>query len=242
MKALIINGTMRRGSTYHLTHMVLDKLDPKINLETKEFFLPKELPNFCVGCYNCILKGHEKCPHATSVEPIHQAMMEADLIILTSPVYVFDVSGQMKSFLDHFGFQWLSHRPDASMFNKIGLSVVTAAGAGLNATTKTLQTNLTWWGMKRTYSLSHAVMAASFQETTDKTKAKLDKKASKLAKTLSKTLLKKDQMNASIKTRLLFNLMKLGKKGHPEWNQLDYDFWKQSGYFDDVKPWIIKAQ
>jgi multimeric flavodoxin WrbA len=120
MKTCLIHGTMRKGSTYHITKMILDKLDSDLNNEVTEFFLPKDMPNFCVGCYQCIFKGEQLCPHASSVNKIHQAMVDADLIIITSPVYVFDVSGQLKAMFDHFGYQWMSHRPNKTMFNKIG--------------------------------------------------------------------------------------------------------------------------
>ena len=237
MKTCVINGTMRKGSTYHITKMILDKLDADLNNEVTEFFLPKDMPSFCAGCYQCIFKGEHLCPHISSVEKIHQAMVEADLIIITSPVYVFDVSGQLKALFDHFGYQWMSHRPNQAMFKKIGLSVVTAAGAGMKSTSKTIQTNMTWWGMMRTYSFNQAVMAASFGEIPAKVMVKIDKKTTDLASKLSRSLRRKDGLQPSLKTKFLFNIMKMAKKGHPEWNALDHQFWQNSGYFLSSKPW-----
>jgi multimeric flavodoxin WrbA len=237
MKTCLIHGTMRKGSTYHITKMILDKLDSDLNNEVTEFFLPKDMPNFCVGCYQCIFKGEQLCPHASSVNKIHQAMVDADLIIITSPVYVFDVSGQLKAMFDHFGYQWMSHRPNKTMFNKIGLSVVTAAGAGMKSTTKTMITNMSWWGMKRVYSLDQAVMAASYAEITPKIMAKIEQKTSAMAKRLSKALKLQQRLKPSLKTSFLFRLMKMMKKGHPEWNELDHQFWKDSGYFLSKMPW-----
>ncbi len=236
MNILIINGTQRRGSTYHITHQILDKLDPSIAKTIAEFFLPKDMPHFCVGCYACIYKGEEKCPHALSVDPIRQAMNTADLIVITSPVYVFDVSGQLKALFDHFGYQWMSHRPKASMFKNLGLSVVTGAGAGMKPTSKTILTNLRWWGIERSFSFTHAVMASSYAEISPKILAKIDQKTTKLAKQLSKAILKKQRQPALI-TQLLFKIMGLSKKGHPEWNELDHAYWKDQGFLDGKKPW-----
>jgi multimeric flavodoxin WrbA len=236
MKTCLINGTMRKGSTYHITKKMLSKMDADLNNEVTEFFLPKDMGNFCVGCYQCIFKGEHLCPHAASVSRIHQAMMEADLIIITSPVYVFDVSGQLKALFDHFGYQWMSHRPNNAMFGKLGLSVVTAAGAGMKSTSKTIVTNLTWWGVKRVYSLNQAVMAASYDEIPLKIMAKIEKKTTMMAKRLSREL-KAQHSKPALKTRFLFNLMKMAKKGHPEWNELDHQFWKDSGYFLSKSPW-----
>jgi hypothetical protein len=90
MKIVIINGTNHQGSTYHITHQLLNKLDGDI----KEFFLPKDFDDFCLGCTNCFKKDENLCPHRNKLKPIEEALIEADLIVLESPVYVyqFDVT------------------------------------------------------------------------------------------------------------------------------------------------------
>lgn len=238
MKITIINGTNRRGSTYHITHQIIESLDKQIQPIITEFFVPQALPQACVGCFRCIFESESKCPHANYTETIKTSMLEADLIILTSPVYVFNVSGSMKSFLDHFGYQWMSHRPEKSMFNKLGLSVVTAAGAGLKPTQKTLKTNLNFWGIKQTFGFKHAVMAKSYQEIPVDIKLKIEKKSRKLAGKISKAYLYPKKKPELI-TRLYFSIMRLGKKGHPEWNEVDHTYWLNNHYFES-KPWEIK--
>ncbi len=237
MNIVLINGSMRKGSTYHYAQMVIDNIKKESPVDLFEFFLPKDLPNFCMGCYSCIFKSEDKCPHVNQTSIIQKAIDESDLVILTSPCYVFDVSGQMKSFLDHFGYQWMSHRPNPKMFHKIGLGIVTAAGAGMKPALKTITRSLFWWGIGKTYGLSQAVMAASYSEIPEKIKLKMESKALKTAKSIAKNFSKIKKMKPGFLTRFLFNIMKLGKSGHPEWNQVDYDFWKKNGYFDGFKPW-----
>lgn len=53
MKIVIIHGT------YHIAHMLAEKLDGEI----REFFLPRDFGQFCVGCTRCILESEKKCPH-----------------------------------------------------------------------------------------------------------------------------------------------------------------------------------
>jgi len=238
MKITIIHGTNRKGSTYHITHQIINSLDKRIQPEIKEFFMPQALPHACVGCYRCIVESESKCPHSSFTEVLKQSMLDADFIILTSPVYVFNVSGSMKSFLDHFGYQWMSHRPEKTMFNKLGLSVVTAAGAGLKPTQKTLKTNLNFWGIKQTFGFKHAVMAKSYEEIPSKIKNQIDKKSKKLAQSISKAYLYPKKKPEGI-TRLYFYVMRLGKKGHPEWNEVDHSYWLKNHYFES-KPWDIK--
>ena len=237
MNITILHGTQRRGSTYTLIHQIVDQLDPQVEPVVTEFFLPQAMPHFCAGCYTCIFSDEQKCPHAASVHPIREALLAADLIIIGSPVYVFDVSGQLKALFDHFGYAWMSHRPEASMFGKVGLSVVTGAGAGMTPTTKTIQTNLQWWGVGRRFQLKHGVMASSYREIPASIKQQLDKKTAVMAKKISKALVKRQQ--PSWMTRVLFGVMRLSKKGHPEWNAKDHAYWQSQGYFEGNKPWKI---
>ena len=53
MKIVIIHGQSHKGSTYHIAHMLAEKLDGEI----KEFFLPRDFGEFCVGCTRCILES-----------------------------------------------------------------------------------------------------------------------------------------------------------------------------------------
>ncbi len=40
------------------------------------------------------------------------------LLFLASPVYVYHTTGAMKAFLDHYGYRWMVHSPEESMFKK----------------------------------------------------------------------------------------------------------------------------
>lgn len=103
MKITIVHGQNHKGSTYHIA----DILAKKLGGEVKEFFLPKDFDSFCVGCAQCFMKSETLCPHYEKLKPITDALDEADVIILASPVYVYHVTGQMKAFLDHYGYRWL---------------------------------------------------------------------------------------------------------------------------------------
>ena len=50
MKTVIISGQNHKGSTYHIARMLADK----IGGETKEYFLPKDFGEFCVGCTDAL--------------------------------------------------------------------------------------------------------------------------------------------------------------------------------------------
>ena len=50
MKIVMIHGQNHKGSTYHIGRKIADKIGTE---EIVEFFLPKDLNHFCVGCYAC---------------------------------------------------------------------------------------------------------------------------------------------------------------------------------------------
>lgn len=236
MNICIIHGSHRKGSTYHIAHKVIEKLDPRFEVSISEYFLPKDLPYFCSSCYQCIERGEQLCPHHTYVSTIERSIIESDLIILTSPVYVFDVSGQMKSFLDHFAYRWMSHRPHSSMFHKVGLTVVTAAGAGLKSTSNTLRTNLFWWGISPVFQLKQAVMTSDYDSISLKILHKIEVSTSRIAKKISKQMVS-THSEPSLKVKMIFALMKKMRKDHPQWNQIDYDYWKNVGYLQTKPTW-----
>ena len=166
MKIAIIHGQNHQGSTYHIAHNLAEEIGGQIT----EFFLPRDFDKFCVGCTTCFTKDETKCPHYEMLSPITAAIDEADLIILSSPVYVFHATGAMKALLDHYGYQWMSHRPKAVMFGKQAVCVTTAAGAGMESTIKDMADSLFFWGVAKQYKLGFAISATSWDEIKPKKK------------------------------------------------------------------------
>lgn len=95
MKIAMINGQNHKGSTYHIGKMLADKLGGEVT----EFFLPRDFGHFCVGCNQCIVKDEKLCPYYKELKPLTEAIDSADVIILTSPVYVYHCTGSMKAWL-----------------------------------------------------------------------------------------------------------------------------------------------
>lgn len=178
MKSVVVYGTQRRGSTYNITQKFLDRLCNNKG-DIQEFFLPKDMPNFCRGCFQCF-KDNTKCPDYKYIEPILKAMEEADLIIFASPVYVYHVSGQMKAFLDHFGFQWMVHQPNETMFSKRALVISTAAGAGTKSTIKDVLDSMLFWGVAKTYKYGVNVAASEWEHVSIKKKNKIENEIGKI--------------------------------------------------------------
>ena len=228
MKITIIHGQSHKGSTFHIAHLLAEKLDGELT----EIFLPKDFDEFCCGCTNCFINGEDKCPHFKKLSPITETIDNADVIILASPVYVFHTTGAMKSFLDHYGYRWMSHRPKDSMFRKQGVCISTAAGAGVKSANKDMADSLLFWGVGKIYRFGTGVAATSWERVSDKKRRHIEKKVSSIAK---KILSRRNKVRPGIKVRVLFSVMRLfQKKGL---NPIDTKYWKEQGWLDGKKPW-----
>lgn len=228
MKITIIHGQSHKGSTYHLAHSLAEKLGGEIT----EFFLPKDFNEFCTGCTNCFLYSESKCPHYERLSPITNAIDNADVLILESPVYVMHATGSMKALLDHYGWRFMVHRPEEKMFSKQAVCISTAAGAGMKGANKDMADSLFWWGTGKIYKFGAAVNETSWDRVKDDKKLAYDKKLAALAKRIAK---KQGRVKPSVKTKIIFNFMSIMQKNG--FNKSDMEYWKEKGWSGKNRPW-----
>nr|WP_304972036.1 NAD(P)H-dependent oxidoreductase [uncultured Schaedlerella sp.] len=157
MNITVINGTEKYGVTYRLKEMFLTAF--KDNANITEYYLPKDCPNFCNGCISCITKGENTCKEAEYIGKIDKSLLDADLVVMTSPAYVFHSTGAMKAFLDHFAYRWLSHRPASEMFEKRAVIITQCLGAGAKSAAKDIKHSLSWWGVSKIGIFTGALMS-----------------------------------------------------------------------------------
>ncbi len=97
MKITVINGTEKHGVTYKLKEIFLERF--KQSAQITEYYLPKDCPEFCCGCASCCLHGEHTCKDFAYIQPIARSLLEANLIVITSPSYVMHTTGAMKTLL-----------------------------------------------------------------------------------------------------------------------------------------------
>ncbi|MFQ9516609.1 MAG: flavodoxin family protein [Eubacterium sp.] len=228
MNIVMINGQNHKGSTYNIGKMLADKLDGKIT----EFFLPKDFDQFCIGCTTCFGKDETMCPHYDKLKSITEALDKADVLIFTSPVYVYHCTGSMKAFLDHYGYRWMVHRPEESMFAKQAVCIATAAGAGMKSAIKDMADSMFFWGIAKVYKYGVAVREVSYENVSDKIKRKIDRKTTVLAQKIQKC---NGKVKPGIKTKGFFFIMRIAQKSG--WNKIDSEYWKSKGWVGNKRPW-----
>lgn len=227
MKYLIINGSPRKKNTYAIVNQVRKNLEG----EFEEIHLLKEDIPLCNGCFNCFLKGEDKCPHFDKIAPIVEKIRDCDGLIISSPVYAMNVSALLKNFLDHTAY--LYHRPE--FFTKKALVVVSTAGAGQKKVAKYIDETLRHWGVNKVYRIT---VACGDKEKLEN--SKIDRITDKFSGDLKSGKLH----NPKFEDIIFFNVWKsLAMGDNPM--ELDRDYWYSTGLVDcdfapEVKLNIVK--
>ena len=127
MKVLAINGSARKdGNTAILIHTILGELQAA-GIETEQVQLAGELIHPCKACWAC--GGKKNCVHKNDIfgEVFHK-MVEADGIILGSPVYAANISANMQAFLERAAV--VSDMNKGLLTHKVGAAVAAARRGG----------------------------------------------------------------------------------------------------------------
>ena len=66
----------------------------------------------CMSCMACKIKGRASnvCKFKDALTPVLEEIAQADGLVLGSPIYFGDVTGQMRTFLERLAFPWLSYK------------------------------------------------------------------------------------------------------------------------------------
>lgn len=92
----------------------------------------------CRGCRICFDRGEQYCPLKDDLLSLKARMKEADGIILSTPVYVNDVSGIIKSMMERLGY--MCHRPEFA--DKCIYLLATSGSSPTNHALRTLDASM----------------------------------------------------------------------------------------------------
>lgn len=98
MKIIGVEGSPRKdGNTEKLVKTILESASEN-GAQTRFYKLTKMNISLCLGCFNCRETG--VCVTNDDMQLLHEEIQASDGIILGSPVYMWQVSGQTKLFMD----------------------------------------------------------------------------------------------------------------------------------------------
>ena len=237
MKITVINGSEKHGVTYRLKESFLEPFRDKA--EITEFYLPKDCPGFCAGCLACFYGEEDKCKDAQYVQKIEAALGEADLLVFATPVYVYHITGALKTMLDHFGYRWMVHRPNKRMFGKRAVIITQCIGGGGASTVKDIRDSLSWWGVSYVKTCRFKLMSeVIWDKLPEKKRASMTESVKMMAERLQKIDYSRPA-RTGIVTKGKFYAVRMIQKniGKTKPESADFRYWKENGWLDDKRPW-----
>ena len=99
-KIVILNGSPRRnGNTSTLVKAFAEGAESAGNTVT-EFFLDEMNIRGCRGCFGGHSSRECPCVQSDDMDKIYPAVRESDVIVLASPLYYWNMSGQIRTAVD----------------------------------------------------------------------------------------------------------------------------------------------
>jgi multimeric flavodoxin WrbA len=119
MKVIAINGSPRKNwNTAILLEKSLEGAASE-GAETELIHLYDLNFKGCISCFACKLKGGKsfgKCAVKDELTPVLERLEDADAVILGSPIYLGNTTGEMRSFIERYIFPYITYSIDAQTF------------------------------------------------------------------------------------------------------------------------------
>lgn len=97
-KVLIVSTSLRGGSNSDILAKECERGAKDAGHEVELISLKGKEIGFCIGCLTCLEKG--SCVLPDDVAEIMAKVKEAEVIVYATPIYYYEMSGQMKTLLD----------------------------------------------------------------------------------------------------------------------------------------------
>jgi multimeric flavodoxin WrbA len=231
MKILVVQGSGRsRGNTARLDTLLEEALSAQAaatgaTLELERVTLADADLRFCRGCRSCFDAGESTCPlREDDMLWLRAKMRDADALVLSTPVYVNDVSGQVKTVIDRLAF--VCHRP--AFAGKTALLLATTGSSPARHALRTMQAALLTWGYRLAGAFTFTAGAAMDQE---ELRRRYGDRVAKAARALLRGLEKDRSMRPGFIPLMVFRIQQAGwRRAAP--GTIDRAYWDGNGWLD----------
>lgn len=105
-KVLILSGSPRKGGNSDLLCDAFARGAAEAGNEVEKVRVAAKRIHPCSGCYYCRDHGGV-CAHKDDMAELLQKMIDADVLVLASPVYFYSIDAQLKAVIDRTVARWL---------------------------------------------------------------------------------------------------------------------------------------
>ncbi len=134
----------KNSRTKEIINEVLERINEQFGSENLDIdYINHELLNVsvCQGCNNCFYNGF--CIQDDDMTMLQEKLLEADIIIFGTPVYINFISGEMKSFLDRIAY-WTHLMP---LLGKYAIIVTASSNSGVSEALKYMYDISCYYGL-----------------------------------------------------------------------------------------------
>jgi multimeric flavodoxin WrbA len=162
MKVMAFNGSPRKNwNTATLLNKALEGAASQ-GAETELIHLYDLDYKGCISCFACKTIGgrsYGRCAVKDDLSDVFSRIEQADAIILGSPIYFGDVSGEMKSFMERLLFPYLTYTdPPGSLFPR---KIRTGFFYAMNVTEEIMKE----WGYAQAFNRCEMIFRRIFGES-----------------------------------------------------------------------------
>lgn len=240
MKILSIIGSQRKnGNTASIVDLIVNNIQNytsnKFDISVNRILLSDYNIQMCKGCRVCFNKGEKYCPLKDDLLEIKKAIDTSDIIIMSSPVYVEDVSGLLKNWIDRMAF--VCHRPE--YFGKSAYIISTSGGGSTKHSLLTMNTALRTWGFS-------IIGAETFKTGDFMTKDKIEVIFQSRINNIAQRIIKYQEMSKflfpSFLSLMTFKIQQLSYKQSDEKESVDYKYWENKNWLKNSRKYYIECQ
>ena len=131
-KVLILSGSPRKGGNSDLLCDEFMRGALEVGNQVEKISVAEKKIGYCSACYFC-RQSNGVCAKKDDMTEILQKMIDADVIVLASPVYFYSIDAQLKTVIDRTVARWTEVK------NKDFYYIVTCADDEKEAQERTIE-------------------------------------------------------------------------------------------------------
>lgn len=105
-KVLILSGSPRKNGNSDILCDEFMRGAKEAGHDVEKIRVAEKKIGYCLGCYYCQKSGGV-CAVKDDMAEVLQKMIDADVIVLSSPVYFYSIAAQLKAAIDRTVARWL---------------------------------------------------------------------------------------------------------------------------------------